>query len=258
MNSFVDVVITSILCGILMLCSPDIVQVAPRLNTAHANERQQRPSRPLRFARCGPIHFQPLELELEPVGMYFNGKTLNAGCGNRDISDTLCDFGATEVVNYDIASSIPNAVIGPLEQMPFATGTFDSVLCNAVLEHVETPQAIMREMIRVLRPEGYLVVAVPFLQPFHPCPGDFQRYTREGMRKLGTDSGLEVISIRQTHTIAQTLGWIIWEYLEEKKSRVRKALMYPLLWCFTRFSYRTDLSLVATANTFQAVYRKLT
>jgi SAM-dependent methyltransferase len=210
-----------------------------------------------RFARIGPVHFQPLEWELEPLRMYFGGRALNAGCGNRDITETLRGFGATEVVNYDIASEIPGARLGPLEKMPFAAAEFDSILCNAVLEHVEAPEPVIREMVRVLRPGGYLVVAIPFLQPFHPCPGDFRRYTREGMRRLGIDSGLEVIAIHPTHTIAQTLGWIIWTYLEEKKSRVRKAILYPLLWCFTRFSCRTDSSLIGTANTFQAAYRKL-
>ena len=133
-----------------------------------------------RFARIGPVHFQPLEWELEPLRSYFSGRTLNAGCGNRDITETLSGFGATEVVNYDIASDIPGALIGPLEKMPFAAAEFDSILCNAVLEHVEAPEPVIREMVRVLRPGGYLVVAVPFLQPFHPCPGDFRRYTRKG------------------------------------------------------------------------------
>ena len=210
-----------------------------------------------RFARIGPIHFQPIEWELAPMAAYFNGRTLNAGCGNRDISETLSSFGTTEIVNYDIASEIPGALIGPLEKMPFATAEFDSILCNAVLEHVEAPEPVMREMVRVLRPGGHMVVAIPFLQPFHPCPGDFRRYTREGMRRLGIENGLEVTAIHPTHTIAQTLGWIIWEYLEEKKSLVGKAILYPLLWCFTRYSCRTDSSLFRTANTFQAVYRKL-
>src|SRR5216684_5176938 len=57
-----------------------------------------------RFARIGPVHFQPLEWELEALRSYFGGRALNAGCGNRDISGTLKDFGAKEVVNYDIAS----------------------------------------------------------------------------------------------------------------------------------------------------------
>jgi SAM-dependent methyltransferase len=212
---------------------------------------------PPRFARIGPVHFQPLEWELGTLRDYFGGRTLNAGCGNRDIAETLKGFGAAEVVNYDIASEIPDALIGPLEKMPFKTAEFDSILCNAVLEHVEAPEQVMREMIRVLRPGGHLVVAIPFLQPFHPCPGDYRRYTREGMRRLGVESGLEVIAIHPTHTIAQTLGWIIWDYLEEKKSRVRKTILYPLIWCFTRFCCRTDSSLVGTANTFQAAYRKL-
>lgn len=210
-----------------------------------------------RFARIGPIHFQPLEWELEPLRTYFSGRTLNAGCGNRDITETLSGFGATEVINYDIASDIPGALIGPLEKMPFAAAEFDSILCNAVLEHVEAPEPVIRELVRVLRPGGYLVVAVPFLQPFHPCPGDFRRYTREGMRTLGSEIGLEVIAIHPTHTIAQTLGWILWEYLAEKKSRIRKAVLFPLLWCFTRYCCRTDSSLIGTANTFQAAYRKL-
>jgi SAM-dependent methyltransferase len=210
-----------------------------------------------RFARHGPIHFQPIEWELAPMAPYLKGRTLNAGCGNRDISETLSGFGATEVVNYDIASEIRGAVIGPLEMMPFASAEFDSILCNAVLEHVEAPEPVRREMVRVLRPGGHLVVAIPFLQPFHPCPGDFRRYTKEGMRRLGVESGLEVIAIYPTHTIAQTLGWILWEYLGEKKSRVRKMILFPLLWCVTRYCYRTDSSLVGTANTFQAVYRKV-
>jgi len=210
-----------------------------------------------RFLRIGPVHFQPLERELEPLRMYFSGRTLNAGCGDRDITETLRGFGATEVVNYDIASKILNAVIGPLGKMPFAAAEFDSILCNAVLGHVESPERVIREMVRVLRPAGHLVVGMPFLQPFHSCPGDFRRSTVEGIRRLGTASGLEVIAIHPTHTIAQTLGWIIWSYLEEKRSRVRKAILYPLLWCCTRYCCRTDSSLVGTASAFQAVYRKL-
>jgi SAM-dependent methyltransferase len=211
-----------------------------------------------RFLRLGPIHFQPMEWELEPLRSYFNGRTLNAGCGSRDVSEILKGFGSAEVVNYDIASSeIPGALIGPLEKMPFETAHFDSILCNAVLEHVEAPEPVMREMIRVLRPGGFLLVVTPFLQPYHAVPGDFRRYTREGMRKLGIENGLEVIAIHPVNTIAQTLGWIIWEYLKEKKGRIRKRVIYPLLWCFTRYCCRTDSSLSGTANGFQAVYRKL-
>lgn len=208
------------------------------------------------FVRHGPIHFQPIEWELAPLGPYLSGRVLNAGCGNRNVSALLDGFGATEVVNYDIASELPGAVIGSLDQMPFAAAEYDSVLCNAVLEHVESATGVMRELVRVVKPGGYLVVAIPFLQPFHPCPGDFRRYTLDGMRKLGKENELEVVAIYPTHTIAQTLGWIIWDYLEENEYYIRKALLFPVIWAFTRYCCKTDFSLIATANTFQGVYRK--
>jgi SAM-dependent methyltransferase len=208
------------------------------------------------YAHIGPVHFQPLEWELEPMRPYFSGRTLNAGCGNRDISEILKAFGSTEVINYDIFSTIPGAVTGPLEKTPFAAEEFDSILCNAVMEHVESPGPVMRELRRLLRPGAHLILAIPFLQPFHAVPCDFRRYTKDGMRRLGLDYGFEMVAISPVHTIAQTLGWILWDFLREKNSRLGKIIFYPVIWCLTRYFCRTDFSLIGSANTFQAVYRK--
>ena len=45
--------------------------------------------------------------------------------------------------------------------LPFATGAFDRVYCSEVLEHVLEPEAVVREMRRVLAPGGHVVVSVP-------------------------------------------------------------------------------------------------
>ena len=45
--------------------------------------------------------------------------------------------------------------------MPFADGTFATVLCTEVLEHVPDPAAAIREFRRVLRPGGVLIGSVP-------------------------------------------------------------------------------------------------
>jgi ubiquinone/menaquinone biosynthesis C-methylase UbiE len=45
--------------------------------------------------------------------------------------------------------------------LPFADGSFDFVTSNMVFEHVEDPQAILREIRRVLRRGGSLVVLTP-------------------------------------------------------------------------------------------------
>jgi SAM-dependent methyltransferase len=208
------------------------------------------------LVRVGPVHFQSLEQELEPVVRYLSGHLLNAGCGTREIASYLRTHGVTEITRYDVSSSDPQVVIGPLEAMQFADGVFDSVLCNAVLEHVQDVERAIRELARVVRKGGHLVVAVPFLQPYHAAPGDFRRYTADGLAQLGRSAGLEVVEILPVHSFAQTAGWILWEYAQEKGGRLRRALAWAVVFLATRLWNRTDRSLVRNANTFQAVFRR--
>jgi SAM-dependent methyltransferase len=208
------------------------------------------------LVRVGPVHFQPLEQELAPVAQYLAGEMLNAGCGSRDISAFLRANGVTSITRYDIASNDPDVVIGRLESMPFADRTFDSVLCNAVLEHVENADRSMRELARVVRRGGHVVVAVPFLQPYHASPGDFRRYTADGLAQLGRNAGLDVVAILPVHSFAQTFGWLLWEYAQEKRGFLRRSIAWTIAFLATRFSNRTDAKLVKNANTFQAVFRR--
>jgi SAM-dependent methyltransferase len=208
-----------------------------------------------KFTRSGPVHFQPLERELAPVAHFFDGRMLNAGCGDRDISSWLASLGLKDVANYDIASSLPGAVIGPLESMPFADRSFDTILCNAVLEHVEKVDEVVAELARVLRPGGHAVIAVPFLQPYHECPRDFRRYTKEGLVALGEKAGLRAVAVNPVHSAAQTIGWILWEIATEK-GRLMRALVWPLVFTWTRLSLGTDSRISRNANTYQIVFRR--
>jgi len=202
------------------------------------------------------VHFQPLEWEMQQIRRYIKGKVLNAGCGNRDVGDTLRGFGAREIINYDLESSIPGAILGPLGETPFAPGEFDTVLCNAVLEHVPEIECVMRELTRVLKYDGYFVAAVPFLQPYHRVPSDFRRYTSEGLEEMGRLHGLKTIEVLPVHSIAQTLGWIAWEWAREKGGW-RAFAVYPIVWLSTRLFYKTDMKVRDNANAFQVVYTKI-
>ena len=54
-------------------------------------------------------------------------------------------------------------VIGRCEAVPFATGSFDLVLALDVLEHLDDDAAGLREAVRLLKPDGFLLVTVPAL-----------------------------------------------------------------------------------------------
>ncbi|HEX4684283.1 MAG TPA: class I SAM-dependent methyltransferase, partial [Gemmatimonadaceae bacterium] len=209
----------------------------------------------MRLPHISPIRFQPLEQELQPVARYLSGSVLNAGCGSRDIDAYLRKNGMTSLTRYDIASEDPEVILGPIESMPFESASFDAALCNAVLEHIVDAERAMSELARVVKKGGHIVVTVPFLQPYHACPDDYRRYTADGLAQLGRNAGLEVLELLPVHSIAQTIGWIVWEYAREKGGVLRKSAAWLFAFLLTTLRTRTDTKVLKNANTVQAVFR---
>ena len=202
-----------------------------------------------------PVVFQPLENELAPIAGRLTGRVLNAGCGNRDISPFLKANGAIEVHNCDRRSSIPGAILCDLVEVPVDSETYDSILCNAVLEHVQFPDRVMSELRRLLKPGGTLVACVPFLQAYHPAP-DYRRYSREGMLELARVHDFEVLEILPVHSLAQTVTWIVWTYLGERRNRLTQAMLWLPFYAWNWISARTDFQVREQANGYQMVLRK--
>lgn len=203
-----------------------------------------------------PVNYISLEKELSPVLPFLKGRVLNAGCGERDISLLLKSAHAAEVDNCDIQTSLPGAFLCDLTAIPKPDAYYDSILCNAVLEHVPDPEGAMAEFYRLLKDDGYLVIAVPFLQPYHPTPFDYRRYTRTGIEQLAEKTGFKVLHIFPVHSLAQTLGWILWAYLDEHQYRITKAIFWLPIYLSTRIFQRETKSHINSANGFQAVMMK--
>ena len=196
--------------------------------------------------------FPPLEREFGEWARYFRGTVLNAGAGHRDISSVV----EGTLVNQDIETGLHNEnidVYSPLDDIPFEDGHFDVIICNAVLEHVANPDQVMAEFSRVCRPGGLLYLVVPFMQPEHLDPTDFQRYTRDGLARLCELHDFRPIRVEGVHSVYTTLAWIAIEALCDAPGRgnaALRAVLYP--WLRQRIRH-SDRHVHSLASAYRAV-----
>jgi len=72
------------------------------------------------------------------------------------------------------------------------SNSIDIVLSTQVLEHVRNPHSYLQECLRVLKPDGRLILSTHGYWPYHPDPHDYWRWTCEGLKKVMQDAGFRV------------------------------------------------------------------
>jgi SAM-dependent methyltransferase len=80
-----------------------------------------------------------------------------------------------------------------IEALTFGDGEVDAVICLDVLEHVSDPFQAAREISRVLRPAGLLLLTVPFQGGYHGKSGGTQRHDAYPDYWRMTHAGLELL-----------------------------------------------------------------
>jgi SAM-dependent methyltransferase len=114
-------------------------------------------------------------------------RVIDVGCGDRPYDALFA--GAREVVGFDVPANAHADVHGSIDAIPVDDGSFDVVLCLQVLEHVPDPAAAVRELRRVVRPGGRVLLTTHGVYPYHPNPEDLWRWTHEGLERLFRTNG---------------------------------------------------------------------
>lgn len=84
----------------------------------------------------------------------------------------------------DIRPGPEVTLLADMHTLPLKAGSVDSILATEVLEHLANPILAIEEMHRVIKPGGRCILTTRFFHPYHPDPGDFYRFTSEGLRYL--------------------------------------------------------------------------
>ncbi|WP_158837990.1 class I SAM-dependent methyltransferase [Polaribacter sp. L3A8] len=99
-------------------------------------------------------------------------------------------FNQSLVINSDVHLQFSPDIVFDAHEIPFKDEAFDLVIASQVLEHTMKPWIVAKEMERVVKKNGEILVEVPFNFPYHSHPYDFFRFTYTGLRSLFTKSEL--------------------------------------------------------------------
>jgi SAM-dependent methyltransferase len=148
-----------------------------------------------------PLHPQWLVFRNETrrfkdAAINLKGYVLDIGCSEKKLKRYLhadclyigMDYPQTATSLYKTKP----VLFADAQSLPFQGEAIDTAVMLETLEHVPDPKAVLSEIHRVLRPNGCLVLSMPFLYPVHDSPYDFQRFTIHGLRFLCQNCGFKI------------------------------------------------------------------
>jgi uncharacterized protein YbaR (Trm112 family) len=87
-------------------------------------------------------------------------------------------------VETDIYIGSRTRFVADGHDLPFASGSFDGVIIQSVLEHVRDPVRVAAEAMRMLKPQGLLFSQAAFMQQVHEGRYDYFRFSPRAHRLL--------------------------------------------------------------------------
>ncbi|MCA9295739.1 MAG: class I SAM-dependent methyltransferase [Phycisphaerales bacterium] len=174
--------------------------------------------------RLGEAHAGPL-------------RVLDIPAGEGLVVDALRGF-SHEVIGADINSAREEFVHANMDDvLPFEDADFDVVICLEGIEHMVDPNHLLRELLRVLKPGGHLVISTPnvinlysrWYALFRGYPFQFaplhHRHVKPGV--LADRGHVNPMSYLRLRYLLEHYGA---DVVELAADRAKKKVLLPLLW----------------------------
>lgn len=121
-----------------------------------------------------------------------HGVVYDLGCGIRPYEDDILKV-ADKYIGVDWSSTLHGLqadVVADLNKpLPIDDEAANTVVSFQVMEHLCEPQTMLNEAHRILKPNGTIIVTVPWQWWIHEAPYDFFRYTPYGLKYLFEKAG---------------------------------------------------------------------
>jgi 2-polyprenyl-3-methyl-5-hydroxy-6-metoxy-1,4-benzoquinol methylase len=172
------------------------------------------------------------ELKLKPHSL-----VLDAGCGSGRHLRALAKLPDLTIVGIDRNNADLNDALTSLQNMPdalsdnylvsradiknlpFVSASFDCVICSEVLEHIPEHENALKELVRILKPQGDLVVSVPRYFSEKICwlissayyneeGGHIRIYKKKKLQKMLANQGIKCWKINYKHALHAPYWWL--------------------------------------------------
>jgi SAM-dependent methyltransferase len=181
-----------------------------------------------------------LTVDFDRLGIGSGSKVIDVGCGagrhsfeayRRGADVVAYDQNASELGEVDTLframadageappSARAETVVGDARTLPYPDRTFDCVIASEILEHVPADDAVIAELIRVLKVGGQLAVTVPRWLPEQVCwllsddyhsneGGHIRIYRANQLRGKIAGRGMTFTHTHYSHALHSPFWWL--------------------------------------------------
>ena len=165
-----------------------------------------------------------LDGNLEEAKSYMKGVVLDLG-GGRKRGSFKEPSDATWIV-LDSGKDFRPHILGDAQNIPVKSNAVDCVKCTELLEHVEYPEKVLEEVLRILKSAGTLILSTPFILGIHSDPYDFQRFTDQKLTRM-LENGFHIVTLKKQGLYFTVLAYMIKQGILNFKRGIKR-FFYPL------------------------------
>lgn len=130
--------------------------------------------------------------------------------------------------------------------IPVPDNSYDGVILAEVLEHIREPKVVLAEAFRVLKPDGKLLITVPFLYHVHGDPNDYGRYTEHYWREVLGEVGFGIVGVERQGGYYATLAnmfkmrLLVMQQEDGMPVRLKRTVLSRFLIWFQKKAFKWD------------------